>query len=192
MNKVIKINDLNTNVFFGSDFHTGHNKEFLWGKRGFKNVEEHNEWIISGINSKIKENDILVHCGDFCLNTSVEELDNILDKINCQNILCLWGNHPNPLLRLYKEYRGYFLSEVLDFEIKPGLSVKREVYPLRYRNIVFLGDYQEFIIRNKFIVVTHYPIESWNRMSHNSWQISGHSHASDPNYKPSVTEFGKK
>ena len=54
-------------VWFMSDLHLGHDKEFVWGKRGFKSVNEMNETIIKNIKAVVGENDYFYILGDLVL-----------------------------------------------------------------------------------------------------------------------------
>ena len=38
-------------VWLMSDLHIGHDRDFVWAKRGFSNVQEHNETLIRNINN---------------------------------------------------------------------------------------------------------------------------------------------
>ena len=51
-------------IYFSSDTHFGHNREFVWKARGFKSVEEMNEAIVRNFNSLITEDDDLYLLGD--------------------------------------------------------------------------------------------------------------------------------
>ena len=83
-------------LFFTSDWHFNHDKEFVWKKRGFSSVDEMNEEIVRRHNEVVTENDIVYFLGDACLGGASEE---ILKK-NCElierlngNIVMLRGNH---------------------------------------------------------------------------------------------------
>lgn len=56
------------NLYFCSDLHLGHNKEFLWGKRGFSSPEEHDRFIWDSL-STIPTGSILINLGDSCLSS---------------------------------------------------------------------------------------------------------------------------
>jgi calcineurin-like phosphoesterase family protein len=166
-------------LFFVSDTHFGHNKDFVYGKRGFANVGEHDSALIHTINATVGENDILVHCGDFSLNTSRERFDQILDELNCRSIYYLWGTHNSP------SHAAYF--EQLKFLYPNCEGI--EVYPLRYRNLMFVGDYLEIEVTyqkssahigGKNIVCCHYPIQEFNNAKRGYWMLCGHSHYGNP------------
>ena len=167
MNKILKYQSKDQNIFFSSDWHLGHKRDFVWGSRGFSSLEEHRDFIINKINERVKPNDILVYLGDFCLNSSEEDVENYLSQINCQNILSIWGNHNNPLKRMY------------DREVRKHIPYDAEIYPLRYKNLVFLGDYQEMVVDNQMIILCHYPLRVWNFVKDGAWMLSGHSHYND-------------
>lgn len=54
-------------IFFTSDLHFNHDREFVWGDRGFKIVEEMNEAIVLNWNSVIDEDDTVYVLGDLML-----------------------------------------------------------------------------------------------------------------------------
>ena len=78
-------------IYFTSDLHLGHDRDWLWGKRGFKNVKEMGESIINNINEIVRPEDELYILGDLML------VDNDWIKairgLRCQNIHIILGNH---------------------------------------------------------------------------------------------------
>lgn len=168
-------------VYVTSDTHFGHQRDFVWKSRGHESYEDHDKNLIDTINSLVRPNDILLHLGDFCLNTPIEKYNDILTNINCQNIYTLWGNHNNP-----HEKRVYIPGQ-------PKQMVRNipvMTYPYEYRNVVFLPHYVELVWNGQFIVMEHYPLLVWNEMMHGAWMLCGHSHygcpqtvASNPNGK---------
>lgn len=54
-------------IYFTSDLHFNHDREFIWGARGFSSVEEMNETIISRFNSVVGPEDDVYILGDLCL-----------------------------------------------------------------------------------------------------------------------------
>jgi calcineurin-like phosphoesterase family protein len=158
----------NSKVWFSSDFHLGHNKPFVWEKRGHKNVDECTDYIISTLNEKVKPEDKLFFIGDFCLNTKESQFEGYLSRINCQNIYMLWGNHNNPVESVYR--REVFA--------KYGEDIK--VTPFRYKNVIFLGDYQELLLDGQILIMMHYPLSVWNFMKEGAFMLCGHSHYSFP------------
>lgn len=152
-------------VYVSSDFHLGHQRDFVWKARGYNSVAEHDDGLTNKVNEIVRPNDILLFLGDFCLNTTMEQFDAYLDKFNCQNIMMLWGNHNNPHEK--NVYRKIVGSD-------------KEEYPVKYKNVTFLGHYAEVILNGQYIVLFHYPISVWNEMRNGAWCLCGHSHNSFP------------
>ena len=47
-------------IFLTSDTHFGHDREFLWGPRGFRSSIEHDEAVIANWNSVVGEDDDVI------------------------------------------------------------------------------------------------------------------------------------
>lgn len=78
-------------IWLSSDWHFGHDREFLWGPRGFKSIEEHDEAIIERHNSLVAPEDTVIVCGDLMLNNNEHGLD-CLSRLNGKFIV-VRGNH---------------------------------------------------------------------------------------------------
>jgi len=153
-------------IFFTSDTHFNHDREWVFKARGFSNIKEHNDCLIKNINELVRENDILFHLGDFFLNTqNNEDANEILNQINCKNILYLWGNHNSRVKQMYSE------SILKDF----GRS-DIKIYPHTVGKITYLGHYTDIMVNDQPIVLCHYPIYSWNQLMNGSWMLHGHEH----------------
>lgn len=168
------------NVFFMSDSHFNHKQKFIYEKRGFADVDDHKYSLIELINNTVGENDILIHTGDFCLNTTYDVFLEDLELINCHNIHYIWGNHNSCIRRMYYEdiYETYRSKHI-------------QVYPRQVNKILYQGYYAEYIINGQCIVVCHYPIHSWNTMRKGSWMIHGHEHCAVRGSRPDVFDEGK-
>jgi calcineurin-like phosphoesterase family protein len=158
----------NHRVYFTSDTHFRHNQSFIYESRGYKDRYEHDDALIAKINEVVRSEDTLIHLGDFCLNITPPEFNEILARINCQNIAYIWGNH-NSCIR--KNYEDAVTTEY-------GKDI--EVYPYAVGKITYLGYYKELIVNGQMIVIHHYPHQIWNQMQKGAWQLSGHSHYTNP------------
>lgn len=167
--KVKVYNDSNVKNFVSSDWHLGHRKDFIWAKRGYSSVEEHDQSVIAKVNELVGVNDNLFYLGDFCLNTNEKQLESYLNQITCQNIHLIWGNHPNPI---YKMYRQAVAEQFHRDDI--------EVYPFRFKNLNILGYHYECVIQGKYVVFNHFPISIWENMKDGAYMLCGHSHYSYP------------
>lgn len=56
-----------SNIWFTSDLHFGHDREFIWGPRGFNSVQEMNVAIIENWNAVVNNNDDVYVLGDLML-----------------------------------------------------------------------------------------------------------------------------
>ena len=156
-------------VFFTSDTHFNHDKPFIYEARGYKNRYEHNDALIAKINEVVRPQDTLIHLGDFCLNITPPEFEEILRRINCQTIYYIWGNHNSCIRRSYEET---LMSQYQRNDI--------EVYPYTIGKLTYLGYYKELIVNGHMIVIHHFPHLIWNQMQKSAWQLSGHSHYTNP------------
>jgi len=165
-------------VWFTSDTHFNHDKEFIYKSRGYSNRYEHNDALINKINELVRVEDTLIHLGDFCLNITPPEFLNILSRINCQNILYIWGNHNSCIRKYYEDaVAGHLNLTRFNGENSNEAIV---VYPYTVGKLTFLGDYKEVIVNGQLMVLHHYPHQIWNQMQKGAWQLSGHSHYTNP------------
>lgn len=91
--------------WFVSDTHFGHQKEFLWGPRGFKSSLEHDEAIIHNWNSVVDYDDDVYVLGDFmlgdndygikCINRLAGKIHLILGNHDTENRAILYEDCPN-------------------------------------------------------------------------------------------------
>jgi len=165
----LKLTDCeNHKVYFTSDTHFRHDQKFIYESRGYKDRYEHDDALIAKINEVVRPQDTLIHLGDFCLNITPPEFNEILARIYCQNILYIFGNHNSCIRRYYEE------AVVAEY----GKDI--EVYPYKVSKITYLGYYKEIIVNGHMIVIHHYPHQIWNQMQKSAWQLSGHSHYTNP------------
>ena len=155
-------------VFFTSDTHFNHAKNFIFEARGYKSVAEHNDALIAKINEVVRPEDTLIHLGDFCLNITPPEFEEILRRINCQTIYYIWGNHNSCIRRYYED------------TIRAEVHADYEIYPYTIGKLIYLGYYKELIVNGQMIVIHHFPHQIWNQMQKGAWQLSGHSHYTNP------------
>lgn len=101
-----------SNVFFIGDTHFNHVGIFKFGIRTkFKNLEEHDRYIINRINSVIGKRDILYHVGDVTMGTDPDILKRTIGKCNGRKIL-VKGNHDHYPISEYIKYFDDILGTV--------------------------------------------------------------------------------
>lgn len=107
-------------VFFTADTHFGHGNILKYCNRPFLNEQEkkllaesdgrgtfkvsresidlNDTTIIKNINAVVGKDDILWHLGDFCF-ADYAGARRYRDRIACQNVYLIWGNHDKPYIR---------------------------------------------------------------------------------------------
>ncbi len=149
-------------VFITSDTHYGH-KNIVRGvtnwrtqdgqipedsTRDFQTIEQMNERLVDGINHFVGQDDTLIMLGD----VSFGGFDNIglfLDRLVCQNIHLILGNHDTSIEKNRDFIQGRFLS---------------------------VQHYLEVNIEGRDFVLCHYPLQSWNGLNKGVIHLHGHVH----------------
>jgi calcineurin-like phosphoesterase family protein len=153
-------------VWFTSDTHYNHSNicraTTTWTDadnvtRDFPSLQEMNEKLISSINEHISQDDILIHLGDWSFG-GFESIQTFRDRIICQNIHLVLGNHDHHIERDKDNIRSIFSSvnHYLELEIVWEATAK-------------IKERQRFVLM-------HYPIASWNGMNEGVIHLHGHVH----------------
>lgn len=182
-NKFTFPHDETNKLFFVADTHFCHDKDFIWKKRGFANVEEHDETIISRWNSQVSHQDNVIHLGDFLVGAGTDAKRKAVELIHRLNgkIHFLWGNHNSGVKDVYKE----LVKNVL-----PNSEETTELYPLTYADkFTFYGNNLLVRVRTPkksyFVFCSHFAHRIWIDSHHGDiLHVSGHSHGSDPESQP--------
>lgn len=151
-------------IYFTSDLHFQHNKEFLYKSRGFNSINEHDQTIINNWNNIVNDNDDVYILGDLMLGNiefAIKELSQLKGKIHI-----IIGNHDtNNYINKYK----LLLKNVVDI------------------NYVVILKYNGF----KFYL-SHYPtitttlITCKDLLSQNLINLYGHTHQKNNFYKDNL------
>lgn len=137
-------------IYFTSDLHFNHNKEFVWKERGFSSVAEMNEAILKNFNSIVTNEDDLYILGDLMLEDNEKGLE-LLGQLPGKIHIILGNHDTNSRIKLYKQ-----LPNVI--EITYGARI-------RYHKWSFF--------------LSHYPTLVNNMDGRKMWNISGHTHSND-------------
>lgn len=155
-------------VWITSDTHFGH-KNIVRGvtnwrtqdgqipvdsTRNFETIEHMNETLVNNINNVVKQDDTLIMLGD----VSFGGFDNIgifLDRLVCQNIHLILGNHDHHIENNRGDIQHRFLS---------------------------VNHYLEVNIGDRNFVLCHYPLQSWHGLNKGVIHLHGHVHLG-PNKK---------
>lgn len=139
-------------IYFTSDLHFGHNKDFLYEPRGFNSIEEHDKTIIENWNKIITPNDEVYILGDLMLNNNEHGIE-CLNKLN-GHIHVILGNHDSGTRALIYEWDCPNIDEIV------------------FATMLKIG--------KTYFYLSHYPtcvgnFDDYKKM----WCLCGHSHTKD-------------
>ncbi len=85
-------------VYFTSDLHLNHDREFIYQNRGFSGIRSHDKAVIDNINEVVMPDDELFILGDLCMGDVGDPetrsyVKDLLLSIKCDNIRVVLGNH---------------------------------------------------------------------------------------------------
>lgn len=180
MLKTLKINHPENDIWFISDLHISHNRSFIYEKRGFTSVEEHDETLVHRWNAHLTDRSVAVHTGDLLFNDSDGTFFKaLMRRLRFSTLYVGAGNHISGHLAVYKETISQYPGAV-----EAG-QLRYEVYPLTYhvddnpnKRVVFMPVYFELSVGGHHIVCCHYPILSFNKQSKGTIHVAAHSHGS--------------
>lgn len=134
-------------LYFTSDQHFMHANVIKFCKRPYENVLHMGKDFIDKWNAKISDDDTVFILGDFC-----------------------WGG---------KKHWVYYISQLNGHKILvPGNHDKS--IPLFMHMFDVWDDLAQISVYDgldkQYIALCHYPMQSWYRSHHGSWQLYGHMH----------------
>ena len=152
-------------VYFTSDLHFYHDKDFIWQARGFKSIDEMNAEIVRRWNEIITVNDYVYILGDLTLE-NVEEGLKLIAQLN-GNLHIIRGNHETD-----KKVEKYLeLPNVVTVEFATIYKYKKAIFWL-----------------------SHYPTITSNYDDDKPWAkhlvcLFGHTHQEQPFYNDNPYMF---
>jgi calcineurin-like phosphoesterase family protein len=152
-------------IFFTGDTHFYHKAIIGYCNRPVVDVEEMNQQLIVKWNERIGPSDEVYHLGDFAF-AGVGKAVEILEQLNGHKYL-IHGNHDYGIAKKagiiehFQWIKDYYVLRVHD----------------KHQNE---EDETSFTQYHQPIVLCHFPILSWDHMSHGSWHLHGHCHGSLP------------
>jgi calcineurin-like phosphoesterase family protein len=162
MYKRLKFQD-QSKVFVVSDCHFRHDRDFIWGKRGFNNSDEHNQSLINEWNHRVDNESDVIQLGDFMFgDQDGRYMLEVIRKLNFSTLYLMGGNHVSGFKALYNKALTIKNNETLP---------EYEIYPLEYdvdgRNVIFLPNLVEIVAEKRLFVLCHYPIVSQKDFRYN-------------------------
>lgn len=127
--------------------------------RDFSSLEKMNEELVFWINQRVAQDDILIHLGDWSFG-GFDSIKQFRDRIVCQNVHLVLGNHDHHIQRNKDNVQSLFSS----------------VQEYLYLNVVRPGVTKKDAMDRYEFVCMHYPIASWNNMNNGVIHLHGHVH----------------
>lgn len=162
--------DKGQKLFFTSDTHYNHanicrattrwTTSSQFNFREFDSLEHMNQALVDNINSKVGQDDILIHLGDWSFG-GFESIEEFRSKLVCKNIHLVLGNHDHHIERNKGDVQKLFSS----VQHYINLDVRRPG-----RNLNEMDKY-------KFVLM-HFPIASWDGLKDGVIHLHGHVHLS--------------
>lgn len=141
-------------IWITSDFHFNHDKEFIWGARGFQNVTEMNETLIKNFNSVVSPEDTVYILGDSMMGMDMKAGLAYLRRLNGTKFLAIGNHDTDARIEEYKN-SGIFA------DIQYGYRIK---------------------VKGISYILTHYPTVTANGDDLRVINLYGHTHQSDSNF----------
>ena len=130
--------------------------------RPFKNIEDMTAGLIDNWNKVVRAGDDVYILGDFAFTNSTfmpaTTINFVLAKLNGKKHLII-GNHDT--------------------------WINKQTFNPRY--FEEMVPYKEIKENGKFIILCHYPIESWNGKEYDSIHLHGHTHENDS--RPEINRY---
>ena len=138
-------------MWFTADLHLGDTNILHDMDRPFDSVEEMNRKVIDAINECVAADDRLYILGDFTYRLPLAEAVRLRERIECQNVTLIRGNHDgdwedSDVPQIWENVRDYL-------EIAPGYA------------------------KGHRLVMSHYPMLSWNGKARGAIMLHGHIHS---------------
>lgn len=147
--------------YYTSDLHFGHKNIIQYENRPFNSTEDMTIGLILNWNEIVKPDDDVYILGDFAFQNSYMTcgvINDILRRLNGKKHLIV-GNHDS--------------------------YVNKQAFNPRYFEEI--TPYKEIKDSGNFIVLCHYPIESWNCKRYGGIHLHGHTHINDS--KPDMNRY---
>lgn len=152
-------------LYFTSDTHYGHTNICRgisrWpggrGTRDYQTLEEMNRDLVDGINSRVREEDYLIHLGDWSFG-GFDKIEEFRSQLNCTAIHLVLGNHDHHIKRNKRGIQSIFSS------VWTSLDLRVE------------GETEEGKVEKMRFILNHFPICSWEDMGSGSFHLFGHVH----------------
>jgi calcineurin-like phosphoesterase family protein len=161
--KPLKVNEKEENILVWGCLHYGHDPTSwevpLWKMRGYDSVISHNIGIKRNWESKANHNTVGFLLGDTIFGMNAEyRLKALFEELSFKALYVMPGNHQAGWKQLFEASEDGVLH----------LNSEKKVF--------FVPNYLECVINGQSVVMSHYPVASWNGQSKGSIMIHSHCH----------------
>ena len=167
--KPVKISSTDHDVLFWGCLHYGHDPKWnepIWRTRGYNSSVEHDEGLIQNWNSKANKNTVGFLLGDTIFGHMADErLLKLFNRLNFKTLYVLPGNHQAGYKQLLESCKGF-----------PESSDYDNLLQIDDKDIFFVPNYLEASVNGQAIVMSHYPILSWNGAAKGAYHLFAHVH----------------
>lgn len=170
-------------IYFTSDLHFGHDKDFIYSPRGFKSVYEMNETLVKNWNEVVEHGDTVYVLGDSLMGVSEKNISYMHQLKG--DIKIILGNHDSaPRIELYK---NSYNMEVLGYSTP--LKIGKQMFFISHYPTLCANDSKKIVnlcghlhTKNKFLQIKdgiyHVEVDA-----HGCYPISIESIRKDLRYK---------
>lgn len=155
-------------VWVWSDLHLYHDRDFIYGPRGFKSCADMTTAILRAWRDNVGPHDTLFLLGDtmFGIGGDQRLMDLFID-MPYGDLYLMPGNHFSG----YKQCFDQLTQKhgATSFPLEPSFGHQS-------KHLHFIPNYFECFINQQPFVMSHYPILSWNGYSKGSYLLYGHVH----------------
>ena len=143
-------------LWYVSDYHFAHSREFIYGARGFSSAEEHDDAIVNRHNALVSRDDTTVFLGDFCFDK--RRFFEFLVRLNGKFVFIL-GNHDDDFRKFLKE-----------------VQTTDKYFAIKGKVVDVVDGFLNTSIAGHPATVCHFAMKSWNKSHFNAWHLYGHHH----------------
>jgi len=125
--------------------------------RQFDSLETMNNTLVENLNDCVKEDDILIHLGDWSFG-GFNKIREFRERLVCKNIHLVLGNHDHHIQNNKENIQSLFksINEYLYLDVRI--------------------EHNKTSVEKQRFVCMHYPIASWNGMNNGVIHLHGHVH----------------
>lgn len=160
--KPVKISAKDEDILVWGCTHFNHSCEAwaepIWKQRGYDSLEKHDLGLITNWNVKASDQTVGFILGDVIFGKDGEKnLLHILNRLTFKELFLLPGNHTSGWKQVFS-------------------SCAENVLDLGHKKVIFVPNYLECFVNGKSVVMSHYPILSWNGQAKGSYMLFSHVH----------------